>query len=167
MIRVGMGACARRSLLAPGRPDKALRSIYERFLNAICFHGGRAGGEEATECIAESLWQLTCMLSKSVFNGPERGRHVRLVVLHHPPISGRLPDLENCEQKVMSMQGCPSSARARESQMGRERVDCSPLRTLSLPAFDSRALWSLGQILIVLPLPPTCLHVPFLGRGNL
>lgn len=116
MICVGKGACARRSLLAPGRLEKALRSIYERFLNAICFHGGRAGGEEATECIAESLRQLTCMLSKSVFDGPERGRHVRLVVLHHPPISGRLPDLENCEQKVMSMARFSEQARARASR---------------------------------------------------
>ena len=75
----------------------------------------RAGGEEATECIAEFLWQHTCMLSKSVFDGPERGRHVRLVVLHHPPVSGRLPDLANCEQKVVSMQGFPST-RARASR---------------------------------------------------
>ena len=99
MIRVGKGACARRSLLTPDHLDKALGStISERFFTAICFHGGRAGGEEATECIAESRRQHPCMLSKSVFDGPESGRqHVRLVVvLAAWSLSSNKPSLALC-----------------------------------------------------------------------
>ena len=42
------------------RLEKALSSIIDFFFNAIRFRGGRAGGEEARECVAEFGFGLLC-----------------------------------------------------------------------------------------------------------
>ena len=67
--------------------------MLDFFFNALRFHGGRAGGEEARECVAESRWIHPCMLTKSFFDGPKSVCHVGLIVLHHPPVGGGLLDL--------------------------------------------------------------------------